>query len=219
MMTEQLKPKSVNDKDIRKTDGHYKEHFKQNYDRRHGAKNLPNLQRGDDVLIKFDSENAWNHSGTIIAADPENRTYLVNTPTGVFRRNRKHLQKVTEQIRHDMQRKSTLMSQRSGEAFDRDTSHNDQSFQDARAVEPPTTVLPSPLHPSPPPNSDPMTPIDPGETALASSGVPSPPIPPPTSPPTPSSPPIASPARPHRYNTRSTCGYKAQTPSRYKTYI
>ena len=184
------------------------------------TKNLPNLQCGDDVLSKFDSENVCNHSGTIIAADPENRTYLVNTPTGVFRRKRKHIQKVTEQIRHDIQRKSTSMSQWSGEAFDRDTIHNDQSFAGARAVEPPTTALPIPQHPSPsPPNSGPVTPHDPEETALASSVLPQPSIPPPVSPPKPSLPLKASPARPHRYNTRSTSGYKAQTPSRYKTCI
>lgn len=50
---------------------------------------------GDAVLMKTDGEQTWDMKGTVVATDPGNRTYLVNSPSGVFRRNRKHLQQLS----------------------------------------------------------------------------------------------------------------------------
>ena len=65
------------------------------YDRHHGVRPLPPLEHGDPVLVR--TEDKWKKEGVIVAADTGNRTYLVNTPTGVQRRNRKHLQKLPSQ--------------------------------------------------------------------------------------------------------------------------
>jgi hypothetical protein len=43
-------------------------------------------------LLKSSNDKAWTTDGTIVAADTKNRTYLVNTPSGVLRRNRQQLQ-------------------------------------------------------------------------------------------------------------------------------
>jgi hypothetical protein len=44
--------------------------------------------------MKTDEDKRWDKQGTVVAADQENRTYLVNSPAGVVRRNRKHLQQL-----------------------------------------------------------------------------------------------------------------------------
>ena len=44
--------------------------------------------------IKLDTEKGWTKSGMVISAQPENRTYLIDTPQGPVRRNRHHLQPV-----------------------------------------------------------------------------------------------------------------------------
>ncbi|GFO35008.1 Pol polyprotein [Plakobranchus ocellatus] len=63
------------------------------FDRHHGAKTpLPNLSPGSQVLLKDDNTDKWTTKGTVVGADIPNRTYLVSTPSGVKRRNRKHLQ-------------------------------------------------------------------------------------------------------------------------------
>ncbi|GFR61187.1 hypothetical protein ElyMa_001839500 [Elysia marginata] len=62
------------------------------YDKHHGAITpLSTLSPGNQVHLKDDKTNKWTTQGTIVASDPRNRTYLVNTPSGVLRRNRKHL--------------------------------------------------------------------------------------------------------------------------------
>lgn len=45
------------------------------------------------VLIKTDTEWAWD-KGTVIAASPQNLTYLVTSPVGVLHQNPKHLQQL-----------------------------------------------------------------------------------------------------------------------------
>ena len=87
-------PQTTKDADIRRADQDYKEQYKDIYDRRHGVQPLSKLELGDHVLMKTDAEKNWENSGTIVAADPDNRTYLINSPAGVVRRNRKHLQQV-----------------------------------------------------------------------------------------------------------------------------
>lgn len=82
------------DADVRNADAKTKIAYKNSYDRRHGTMPLPPLQTGDPVLIRTDAEPTWQNEGRIITADPQNRTYLVNSPSGVLRRNRKHLQKL-----------------------------------------------------------------------------------------------------------------------------
>jgi hypothetical protein len=87
-----LKPKQPDDSSIRKKDERTKECYKRNYDKQKGATPLQPLHPGDDVLLKSSNDKAWTTDGTIVAADTKNRTYLVNTPSGVLRRNRQQLQ-------------------------------------------------------------------------------------------------------------------------------
>ena len=54
-----------------------------------GALDLPHLRSGDPVQLKTDEENFWRKSGTVTSADPLARSYLVQTPSSVLRRNRK----------------------------------------------------------------------------------------------------------------------------------
>lgn len=91
-----LVPRSPNDNIIRERDESVKQKFKENYDKHHGTLPLKPLVPGEHVLMKTDSENQWKSSGTVVAGDSENRTYLVSSPSGVLRRNRKHLQNIPE---------------------------------------------------------------------------------------------------------------------------
>ncbi|GFO01002.1 dehydrogenase/reductase sdr family member 11-like isoform x2 [Plakobranchus ocellatus] len=63
-------------------------------DRHHGAKTPlpPNLSPGSQVLLKDDNTDKWTTKGTVVGADIPNSIYVVSTPSGVKRRNRKHLQ-------------------------------------------------------------------------------------------------------------------------------
>ena len=93
--TDLLLPRSVKPEEIRAADKSAKQRFKQYYDDRHGARNLPVLPQGEPVLVKLDNEKKWTKQGDIVQSDPvANRSYLVQTEDGVFRRNRKHLQNV-----------------------------------------------------------------------------------------------------------------------------
>ncbi|KAK7088509.1 hypothetical protein V1264_022420 [Littorina saxatilis] len=94
VLPENLRPVAVNDGMFREADADYKHKYKQQYDRRHGVVPLAPLKPGDPVLMKTDGEHTWDMKGTVVATDPVNRTYLVNSPSGVFRRNRKHLQQL-----------------------------------------------------------------------------------------------------------------------------
>lgn len=91
-LAERLIPQPVNDADLRAADQKTKEAYKCSYDRRHGVLPLSRLSPGDRVLMKTDAESRWRKEGTVVAADPDNRTYLVNSSAGVQRRNRRHLQ-------------------------------------------------------------------------------------------------------------------------------
>ena len=88
-----LEPCPVNDDVIRRRDAAAKAAYKEHYDQKRGVTMLPELQPGDPVLLQSGPrDKGWNTDGTVVAADPVNRTYLVSTPGGVLRRNRKQIQ-------------------------------------------------------------------------------------------------------------------------------
>ena len=80
-----LKPEIPNDQIIQTKEQSYRENMKLNYDRRHGARQLPDLSDGDNVFVRDRSE-----FGTV-SGRYNLRSYKVSTPTGQFRRNRKNL--------------------------------------------------------------------------------------------------------------------------------
>ncbi|RUS80258.1 hypothetical protein EGW08_011987 [Elysia chlorotica] len=87
-----LEPDSSLNQRITENDKVAKARSKQHYDKHHGATSLlSTLKPGNQVHLKDDKTNKWTTQGTVVAADPYNRTYLVNTPSGVIRRNRQHL--------------------------------------------------------------------------------------------------------------------------------
>ena len=79
---------------IQENDENAKRSYKHHYDRRHGVRQLPNLQDGQPVLIRREGEDRWIKPGIIRQSDHDNRTYMVETPTGMLRRNRVHIQPV-----------------------------------------------------------------------------------------------------------------------------
>jgi hypothetical protein len=91
-----LKPTLPKHAEIEQSDSQMKARYKQRYDKRHGVQQLSPILPGDFVLMKTDKESRWKTPGNIVMADPDNRTYLVDTPHGVLRRNRKHLQHIPQ---------------------------------------------------------------------------------------------------------------------------
>ena len=89
-----LVPRQPNHEAMREHDIQAKQSYKEMYDRRHGARPLPVLQVGQPVLTRREGEDRWDKPGFIKQTDHECRTYMVQTPTGVLRRNRIHLQPV-----------------------------------------------------------------------------------------------------------------------------
>ncbi|KAK3775955.1 hypothetical protein RRG08_043640 [Elysia crispata] len=84
------------DMTMRWKDNHAKMNQKRRYDERRGAQ-VPDLPLGQTVLMKTDTEHRWSNPGTIVAAEPDQRTYLVKTRDQVLLcRNRKHLQAVPQ---------------------------------------------------------------------------------------------------------------------------
>ena len=62
------------------------------YNRLHGARSLPVPQPGDAVRVKLHGEKEWRQTGLITTPHDTSRSYVVQTPDGRYRRNRKHLQ-------------------------------------------------------------------------------------------------------------------------------
>ena len=94
VLTKLRNPKDHNRDEIASADRKAKAQHKVAYDQHHGTKQLPEIKPGQSVLLKNDNENSWDRTGIVMASDPQIRSHLVLTPEGVFRRNRKHIQKV-----------------------------------------------------------------------------------------------------------------------------
>lgn len=78
--------------DVRIRDAKYRERAKQHYDQHNGCVvPLPELQPGDHVRVKTDTEKAWVTKGVVKDVDADTRSYNVATPKGNIRRNRRHL--------------------------------------------------------------------------------------------------------------------------------
>ena len=86
-----LQPKWPNKEAVRKTDDKVKSANKYFFYKRHGVNKLPTLERGDQVKLKIDEEKVWNTSATVVSNDLHDRSYIVQTPNGTLRRNRRDL--------------------------------------------------------------------------------------------------------------------------------
>ena len=92
VLPEVLAPNQPDHEEIKVSDDRAKAQYKRYYDQRHGAQPLSHLQPGQAVLMKLPNDKGWGTTGKVVLADKENRSYHVDTPRGVVRRNRLHLQ-------------------------------------------------------------------------------------------------------------------------------
>jgi hypothetical protein len=81
-----LSPKTPNHPQVQKTEAQQKEKQRQNFDRRHAAKEAPPLAAGDTVYVKDMAK-----PGEVLAKHHNPRSYVVRTEQGTIRRNRAHL--------------------------------------------------------------------------------------------------------------------------------
>jgi len=83
---EKLIPKLPDFEQLRKTESAYKQRQAENYNKRHRASVLPDLNPGDKVWIPDKSSPA-----VVIQKSPQPRSYVVKTEQSLLRRNRRHL--------------------------------------------------------------------------------------------------------------------------------
>lgn len=88
---------------VRQHHEQYKSGMKSDYDRRHGARPLPELKPGDKVVVKTDKEKQWTTEGTIQRAADEPRSYIISAENGDrdMRRNRRHINYATKPLSGD----------------------------------------------------------------------------------------------------------------------
>ena len=87
---EQRKPKVVEQLELEEKEEYIKERQKKNFDKRHRARELPQLEPGDTVWIP-DRDS----SGTVVE-ETSPRSHIVETVDGSYRRNRRHLIRMPE---------------------------------------------------------------------------------------------------------------------------
>ena len=96
MTDRHLRPEWPSHDSVRMSDEAHKNRNKHYYDLRHGVRPLPELHPGDTVRVKDDSQKKWDETATVIGPAGTPRSYQVQTPRGVLRRNRRHLSLVPE---------------------------------------------------------------------------------------------------------------------------
>ena len=87
------------DTEVRERDATVKCKQRLYFDKHHGARPLPVLMPGDTVRIMTDNsvKPGWAQPGTM-TEKCHDRSYIVSTPSGTYRRNRKHLKKVDPEV-------------------------------------------------------------------------------------------------------------------------
>ena len=86
---EVLSPSWPNLTEFREVDKQYKKKLKQQYDRRHRARELPEFS--DDTKVFITNGRSPNAVPGRVIQSSRTRSYIVETPTGASRRNRCHL--------------------------------------------------------------------------------------------------------------------------------
>jgi transposase InsO family protein len=87
-----LKPKMFDHELVKASDAKAKETYEYYYNMRHGARPLPPLQPGSQVLIKTDDQKQWSSPATVSSPAPTPRSYNLRTENGhEVRRNRRHI--------------------------------------------------------------------------------------------------------------------------------
>ena len=100
-LSSKLEPGWPDMQKVRTQDKKIKETYSRNFNERHGARVLSELQPGDNVMTKLDDQKRWSPA-TVIARTEEPHSYIINTKNqGDRRRNRKHIQPVPVVAPHD----------------------------------------------------------------------------------------------------------------------
>ena len=109
VLQKKLRPKWPNRQAVKKADEKAKSKYRFYFDRKHQVHSLSDLKSGDTVRIKLQADKNWSTTtASVKKADTYRRSYIVETPQGVFRRNRRHLQLVTPS--HDQSNPSLRIS-------------------------------------------------------------------------------------------------------------
>ncbi|XP_041364178.1 uncharacterized protein LOC121379596 [Gigantopelta aegis] len=109
VLQKKLRPQWPNRQAVKKADEKAKSGYRFYFDRRHRVQSLSDLDPGDTVRIKLQGDKNWSTTtASVKKAEPYRRSYIVETPQGVFSRNRHHLQIVTPNS--DQRRPSTHTS-------------------------------------------------------------------------------------------------------------
>ena len=85
MVRKERKPQQIDSDVVAQKDALFKQKQKENFDRRHGVRELPKISPGDFVWIKD------RQSGGVVREQAAPRSYHVQTEDGEFRRNRRDL--------------------------------------------------------------------------------------------------------------------------------
>ncbi|KAG9282794.1 hypothetical protein AMEX_G1491 [Astyanax mexicanus] len=97
MLEKNLMPTPIDDAGIRWRDEKAKRAYQFFYNRRHSARPLPELNPGQRVKVKLDTEKSWKTPATVLSKSQEPRSYVIQTEDNtITRRNRRHLQPVPE---------------------------------------------------------------------------------------------------------------------------
>ena len=146
-----LVQKNLDLEDLREKDAAWKEKQRGYFDRHHGARPLPDLQPNDPVLVKLDNQKGWEQPARVLGKCAP-RSYIVETPTGQLRRNRRNLMPTTEEHHHSSTTKeasppeppATLVAPQRAEPL---LTASSPAESEARQVQPPPPP-PSPETPS-----------------------------------------------------------------------
>ena len=143
-----LQPKVLNRDLVVESHEKAQQTCKRHYDRRHGARSLPELFPGNNVNIKLDGEKSVA-PGVVEGQANTPRSYIVKTNKGSIRRNRKHLHMVPQESKAP---ESTLQKPVAGGS----NSSQPEALQEL--VPPPQEFAPSPQQcaPIPPHKPDVM---------------------------------------------------------------
>ena len=89
-----LRPKWPKRETVKKRDDVAKQSYKRCFDRKNTVRPLTSFHGGEQVRMKIGKEKTWAKQGIIKKATPDIRSYVVETHTGSYRRNRRHFKLV-----------------------------------------------------------------------------------------------------------------------------
>ncbi|XP_043192151.1 uncharacterized protein K02A2.6-like [Amphibalanus amphitrite] len=93
-------------KEARSRDMQQKKRTEQRYRKRHGAKSLPVLERGDHVRVRTEAEKQWSETKALVTKRLGPRSYLISHRGTTYRRNRRHLKLVSRAPKASVHTKS-----------------------------------------------------------------------------------------------------------------